>query len=128
MARAIVAAVVTLAVSAGPVAAVPDPARLKLGHHATILNGGAAVSVTIKARCEPGWDVLEAFLFVSQDAAFVETGFGLPCDGRWHRTVVRGVSLDAPFVEGEASFSAFLLVIDGAENTAQAQDTAVLRL
>jgi hypothetical protein len=126
----LVASVAVLTWVLAPGTAVADrQARVDVKRPALLTSEGAAV-VRVAARCEPGLEVLEAMVTVSQDVAFGDAPLAVNCDGSWHRLRVRVVSLDAPLQRGRAQVSAFLLlVIDPATgDTVSAQDTERLKL
>jgi hypothetical protein len=56
------------AILADPVAgARPGPVQASVSPEATLVEGGAAVLVDVTVRCAGGSDVLEAFVYVTQD-------------------------------------------------------------
>lgn len=102
-----------LAVAAAPATAVrPGPVQASIAPQASLVEGGAAVLVNVTVRCAGGSDVLEAFVYVTQDeqqSAF--TPIPVRCGGRARTYVVR---IPAPegftFHLGTASASGFVLV------------------
>jgi hypothetical protein len=104
-------------------------ADVRIGRNASLTGEGQTALVRIRARCEPGWEVLEALVTVSQPQAFGEGSFSLTCDGRWARTNVDVTSLDLPFEPDRATASALLLLTDPeTEETSEAQDSVTVRL
>jgi hypothetical protein len=75
------------------------------------LVGDGAVRVVVVASCDPGQQVLEAHLSVSQDdhAIFGMTGIPVRCDGKARRHRVTVSPLDGAFHAGDAFASAFVL-------------------
>jgi hypothetical protein len=87
--------------------------------------GGAAVIVRLTVTCDPGRDVLEAHVSVSQDEASGMAGIpGIVCDGSPHRHRVRVGTFEGSYDRGEAFASAFILRIDPVtQETEQGQDS-----
>ena len=115
MSRGLVAVVVATAFGAAFAAPVlgapPGPVQASIAQQATLVDGGAAVLVDVTVACAGGSDVLEAFVYVSQDGAQSPfTGIAVRCGGR-PRTYT--VSVPAPsggaFRAGSATASAFVL-------------------
>jgi hypothetical protein len=75
------------------------------------LVGDGAVRAVVVASCDPGHEVLEAHLSVSQDnqVIFGQTGIPVRCDGRARRYRVTVSPLDATFHAADAFASAFVL-------------------
>jgi hypothetical protein len=104
-------------------------ADVRIGRNASLTGEGGTALVRIRARCEPGWEVLEALVTVSQPQAFGEAFFPLSCDGRWARATIDVTSLDLPFEPGSATASALVLLTDPeTEETSEAQDSVSVRL
>jgi hypothetical protein len=127
--RAVVLVLLLLLGTAGTATASSAQVDVTLGVNAVVVQGGAAVGVPVRARCPQGQSVLEALVTVNQ-AGNEGTGFfQLPCDGKWHTTEAQVNAIDFLFQAGQATSSAFLLVLDPATgNTAQAQDGRTIRL
>ena len=121
---------VVLATSAAPaVGARPGPVQASIAPQAMLVEGGDAVLVGVTVRCAGGSDVLEAFVYVSQDgqqSAFVP--IPVRCGGRARTYVVR---VPAPegfaFHAGTASASGFVLV-DKKGNVTSASPSQTLTL
>jgi hypothetical protein len=108
-----------------------EPASVKLKRKATLVDQGAAVIVDLKAACDPGLEVLEAHVSVSQEGVASDFGRFTPvCDGRKHRFQVRVSAFEgSAFRTGKAFASAFVLVQDpDTGETAQAQDSRQIRI
>jgi hypothetical protein len=77
---------------------------------AKLLANGAVRAVVV-VSCDPGRQVLEAHLSVSQDnqAIFGQTGISVRCDGKSHKYRVTVTSLEGTFHAGDAFASAFVL-------------------
>jgi hypothetical protein len=124
-----VAAVV--AITAGACEPARDPVRVSLGKRGWVVSEGAAAVVRVRARCEQGLEVLEAFVTLSQeDVSSDMTGFPLVCDGTRQRFRVRVPTLDdTRYSPGEAQASAFVLTQEpDSGETKQAQDSEVVVL
>jgi hypothetical protein len=74
-----------------------------------VANG--AVRTVVVASCDPGHQVLEAHLSVSQDnqAIFGQTGIPVRCDGKSRKYRVTVTPLEGAFHAGDAFASAFVL-------------------
>jgi hypothetical protein len=74
-----------------------------------VANG--AVRAVVVASCDPGHQVLEAHLSVSQDnqAIFGQTGIPVRCDGKSRKYRVTVTPLEGAFHAGDAFASAFVL-------------------
>jgi hypothetical protein len=96
-----------------------------------IVGGGdeALVFVNVECTLDPGDELLEGLLTLSQESA---SGFGSlnpNCDGKPHRNVVRVRTFDGSFQPGDAFASAFLLFLDPTTGeTVQAQDSRTIGL
>jgi hypothetical protein len=93
-------------------AAPPGPVQASIDPEATLVEGGGAVVVSVTVSCAGGSDVLEAFVYVTQDgqqSAF--TPVPVRCGGK---TRTYAVQVAAPegvlFHTGTASASGFVLV------------------
>jgi hypothetical protein len=98
---------------ASPGAAVPAQQALtaKIGKTAALRDEGQRVLVTATVRCPAGSEILEAFVYVTQDGN--ESDFGsLPavCDGKRHLFRVAVNAFDTPFHEGKARASGYVLL------------------
>lgn len=115
MRRCVLAVWVTsaLAMPAAPaIGAKPGPVQASIAPGATLVEGGAAVLASVTVRCAGGSDVLEAFVYVTQDEQ--QSRFApipVRCGGKARTYVVR---VPAPegftFHTGTASASGFVLV------------------
>src|SRR5687767_9510850 len=87
-----------------------------------IIAGGQAVRLKVTASCPSGEDVLEAFVYVTQDGN--QSRFApvpVVCDGDSHRYNVRVEAQDFVFHPGPARASGYLLVTPG-QSTSPGQD------
>jgi hypothetical protein len=77
---------------------------------AKLLANGAVRAVVV-ASCDPGHQVLEAHLSVSQDNQAIsgQTGIPVRCDGKSRRYRVTVTPLEGAFHAGDAFASAFVL-------------------
>jgi hypothetical protein len=112
----VVGAVLVLLSMFGPVAPAsgvrPGPVQASIAPEATLLEAGAAVLVEVTVSCTGGSDVLEAFVYVTQDGQQSPfTPIAVRCGGGDRTYQVR---VPAPpgsiFHAGSASASAFVLV------------------
>ena len=90
----------------------PGPVQASIAPQAALSDNGDAVIVNVTVRCAGGSDVLEAFIYVTQEGNQSPfTPIGVRCGGK-ARTYA--VSVTAPagtdFHAGNASASAFVLV------------------
>jgi len=100
------------AFSAAPASGVrPGPVQASIAE-ATLVEGGAAALVSVSVRCAGGSDVLEAFVYVTQQGQ--QSPFApiqIRCGGRARTYVVRVPSPEGTtFQVGTASASGFVLV------------------
>lgn len=96
-----------------------------------IVDGGGAALVFIVVECtlDPGDQLLEGFVTLSQDATSGMGSLNPRCDGKPHRDVVRVQALGGNFRSGDAFASAFLLFLDPETgSTVQAQDSRTITL
>ena len=101
------------AAAVAPVAAAPPGAvQMSVAPDAALADGGAAVIVAVTVSCAGGSDVLEAFVYVTQDgqqSRFVP--IPVRCGGRARTSSVRVPAPEATtFHAGSASASGFVLV------------------
>jgi hypothetical protein len=124
----VLAAVLTaLVLGVSPAGAVTS---VTIDDKAKRVEGGAAVVVRLTITCDPGKDVLEAHVSVSQDEASGMAGIGgIVCDGRPHRHKVRVGTFEGAYDRGDAFASAFILRIDPqTQETEQGQDSRTVRV
>jgi hypothetical protein len=98
---------------------------------AQLIQGGQTLLVTVEVACEPGLQVLEAHVDVTQDSTFAQASIGsVVCDAKPHVHKVRVNPLDGQqFSREEARVSAFVLLLDPATGTTvQGQDTLIVRV
>jgi hypothetical protein len=113
---------------AAPADADPKPkVTMEIGPTATLSGGGQAVIVDVTASCARHWQVLEAFVTVSQPQADGMGFFPLSCIGRDQTFTVTVQSLDAAFEPGQAQASGLVLILRR-DQTQQAQDSAALQI
>jgi hypothetical protein len=112
----------TLVVWAAPVQA---SAAVTIDSDAKLAPSGA-VTLRLTIVCDPGREVLEAHVTVSQDEQRISGTAGIAgirCDGRPHRVKARITPTEGSFREGEGYASAFILLLDPSSSTTeQAQD------
>jgi hypothetical protein len=105
--------VMVLAVLTTPaLGARPGPVEASIAPEAALVDGGAAVLVSATVKCAGGSDVLEAFVYVTQDgqqSQFVP--IPVRCGGRARTYIMRVPAPEGTtFHAGEASASGFVLV------------------
>src|SRR4029453_12046705 len=117
---------VTLA--APQVDAMPRPkASVEVAATAALAPDGRSVTVDITASCARGWQVLEAFITISQPQTSGTAGIPLSCTGRVQTFAVTVSSLGVAFQPGDAQASGFVL-IERRGRTQQAQDSVTIQL
>jgi hypothetical protein len=116
-------------------AALPLPAALAqetvtatIDKKATLVDDGQAVLVTVTVTCATGSEVLEAFVYVTQDGNTSQfAGIPAVCDGTAHTFTVRVSALDSPLRLGKATASGYVLVTTGT-GTASASPSATITI
>jgi hypothetical protein len=93
---------------------------------AKLVRGGSVLA-RLTITCDPGREVLEAHLTISQDAQRISGTAPISrirCDNRPHTVKVTVTPLEGAFHEGEAFASAFILRMDpNTGTTEQGQDS-----
>jgi hypothetical protein len=121
-----VALVVALILVGGAASAQePEAVSVQVDPTAQVIAGGRTLLVTVEVACEPGWQVLEANVSVTQGATSSLVGIGgVVCDGKPHVHKVKVNALgEGQFSRGTAFVSAFVLLLDPAtQTTVQGQD------
>ena len=111
--RALVAALAALALggAAAPVASAQEVV-VDLGSHATLVGAGEAATIDVTVSCPKKHDVLEAFVYITQDGFTSQfAGIGIrKCKSKPREYTVTVRALDQPFHAGEAFASAYVLV------------------
>ena len=106
-------------------------ATVDIQENAVATRGGQSVLVFVAVECtlEPGEELLEGNISVSQDDAFGLAGLNPVCDGRRRLYPIRVTSFGGAFESGEAFASAFLLFINvDTQETTQASDSTVITI
>jgi hypothetical protein len=128
------AAVAFVAALAGfPSVALVDPAdaapkprvSVEVADTATLGPDGQTVVIDVTASCARPWQVLEAFVTISQPQASGMGGIPLSCTGRAETFTVTVRSFGLAFEAGEARAGAFVLIERRGE-TQQAQDSELI--
>ncbi|HEX2058209.1 MAG TPA: hypothetical protein VHI71_07550 [Actinomycetota bacterium] len=105
--------IAVLAVSLlAPPAAAQETVTADIAPTATLVGEGEAVDLTVTVTCPKKHDVLEAFVYVTQDgytSQFAGIGIG-KCKGKPVTYTVRVRPLEQPFHRGDASASSYVLV------------------
>lgn len=109
--------------------AVQATTTVSIDQDAKLVRGGSVVArVTI--TCDPAREVVEAHLTISQDDQRTSGTAGISgirCDSRPHTVKVRVTPLEGAFHEGDASASAFILLLDPSTGTTdQGQDSRTI--
>jgi hypothetical protein len=108
----LVASLFVLTLVAPVSGAPPGPVQASIAPQATLVDDGAAVLVSVTVSCAGGSDVLEAFIYVTQDgqqSAF--TPIPIRCGGRARRYTVRVPAPEGTvFHAGAAQASGYVLV------------------
>lgn len=93
--------------------------RVELGGRAKIVDEGASATIRVAGTCTAGAQVLEAFVYITQDGNTSSFGsFPLVCDGLRHAWRVEVQAFDAPFHAGAATASGYALIEDDSGRTA----------
>jgi hypothetical protein len=108
----LVASVSVLGLAAPASAAPPGPVQASIDPQATLVENGAAVVVNVTVSCAGGSDVLEAFVYVTQDGQQSPfAGIPVRCGGKARTYAVRVPAPEGTlFHTGTASASGFVLV------------------
>ena len=126
--NAMVAVAMLLIVGVAPAAAAPT-LEVEVGDVGTIVEGGAAVVVTLTVRCpRAGFEVLEAHASASQGGVSGMGGFSPRCGGKARTYAVRVASFGEPFVGGSATAGGFILMLGRDGGTISSSDTATITL
>ena len=114
----------------GPSFAKVGPGETTLDVRSQIrLLADGTVRVRVEAGCPEGLEVLEAFVTVSQAAAFAMAPIPVACTGRTQKSWLIVSAFEGSFGPGEATVSGFLLALDPASAaTEQGQDTETVDL
>ncbi|HEX9410591.1 MAG TPA: hypothetical protein VF986_02710 [Actinomycetota bacterium] len=94
-----------------------------------IIEDGSAAMVRVATVCPRGWGVLESFVYLVQDGNQSFEGFFTPsCDGARHAYKVRVEAVDFTFHQGEATASAYILLMGPGGQERQGQDYRTVTL
>jgi hypothetical protein len=97
-----------------PRAAAQETLVVEVAPTARLIQGGKAVVVQVTVTCPTGAEVLEAFLYVTQDGNQSQFASFQPiCDDTPHTFTVRAQAVGFRFYVGEAQVSAFVLLASG---------------
>src|SRR5688500_11857262 len=87
--RLAVLGTLVLALASMQVAAALSPVRVSLAKHATLTQAGQTAELAVKVACAPGYEVLEAFVYITQDEHTSQfRGLPVVCDKHPHRLTV----------------------------------------
>jgi hypothetical protein len=102
---------------------------LEIGKGASLSSGGAAVTVSVGVQCSSRWEVLEAFVYVTQNSA-QSANAAIPVECGMDRPRQYNVQVSAgtaPFEQGEATATAYVLLQDADSGATTAlNDTATI--
>jgi hypothetical protein len=132
--RALLALVVSaLVLSAAGAEAAPsarqDQVPVQLGSRGQIGGGNQTASVRLRTKCPPGWGAIEAFAYLTQDGNTSSFGYFTPtCDGASHTYTITVGAIDSSFREGEATGTAYVLLIGPNGETRSGGDTRPVTL
>jgi hypothetical protein len=129
----VVMVVATLAFSAARAEAAPGTTEaqvpVRLGSRGTIGGGGQTASVRLRVVCPPGWGAIEAFAYITQDGNTSSFGYFSPtCDGASHTYTIKVEAIDSSFHEGEATGTAYVLLMGPNGQTRSGGDTRPVTL
>jgi hypothetical protein len=112
--RAFVVLVGVLVMLVASRAAAQETLAFEIAKRARLVDGGQAVEVQVTVTYPAGAEVLEAFLYVTQDGNQSQFTFFQPvCDGNAHTFTVRTQAVDFVFHRGKARVSGYLLLATG---------------
>jgi hypothetical protein len=130
--RAIVSSLATIvALAIFAPAAVAATGTVEVRESAVSIEGGRSVLVFVEVQCslEPGEELLEGNVSVSQDDASGLAGLDPTCNGRPRVYPVRVTSFGGTFESGDAFASAFLLFLDPATGrTTSLSDSTIVTI
>ena len=101
-----------------PRAAAQETLVVEVAPTARLIQGGKAVVVQVTVTCPTGAEVLEAFLYVTQDGNQSQFASFQPiCDDTPHTFTVRAQAVGFRFHVGEAQVSGYVLLSSGASTS-----------
>jgi hypothetical protein len=112
--------VATLLVLSSPAGLAQEPVVADIAPTATLLEAGQAVALEVTVICPKKSDVLEAFVYVTQEgntSRFAPIA-DVKCKGRPETYAVRVPAVSTPFHTGEATATSYVLVQDREGQTA----------
>jgi hypothetical protein len=101
---------------------------VQLSTEGRFFGGGQTAMVRVRTLCPTGWSVIEAFVTLSQDGHPTQGFFHPTCDGMGRVYLVEVPALEVPFHEGEATGSAYVLLLGPHGHTRNGQDTVTVTL
>lgn len=108
---ALLTVLVTMMAPAATTTAARPEVSVTLANTAQRIDGGSALQIAVTVSCKPKYDVLEALVTVSQEAAFGQGGIPLRCRNQPQTYVVRVTSMSGePFIAGSATASTYILL------------------
>jgi hypothetical protein len=112
--RVLVLCIGMLGVLFVPRAVAQETLAIEIAKKATLVDGGQAVELQVTVTCPAGAEVLEAFLYVTQDGNQTPFASFQPiCDGTPHTFLVRAQAVGFVFHQGKAQVSGYLLLTPG---------------
>ena len=105
----------------------PGSVQASIAPEATLVDEGAAVLVSVTVSCAGGSDVLEAFVYVTQDGQqSPPTPISIRCGGRARTYTVRVPAAEGTvFHPGSASASGYVLVDKKGDTTSASPSQAL---
>jgi hypothetical protein len=97
--------------------------------HGRFFGGGQTAQVRVATSCMPGWEPIEAFVYLVQDDNQSQYGFiPVDCDGTRHIHLVEVAALSKQFHEGDATGTAYVLLMGPQGQTRSGGDTRTITL
>jgi hypothetical protein len=112
--RTLVVLVGVLVMLLAPQATAQETLVVEVAKKAALVDGGQAVELQVTVVCPAGAEVLEAFVYVTQNGNQSPFAFFQPvCDGASHTFTVQVQAVDFLFQRGKAQVSGYLLLTTG---------------
>ena len=134
MRRTIAALAMALCLAPSPALASSeaDPSTevpVRLSSTGRIFQGGQLARVRLRTICPSGWEAVEAFAYLTQDGHTSDYGFVYPiCDGVVRTYTVDIRALDVAFHAGDATGTAYVLLMGPGGETRSGGDTRTVTL
>jgi hypothetical protein len=120
-ARTIIGVALVLGLLIGGASAL-ESVIVEIGKKATLIGDGQAVEVEVEVTCARGREVLEAFVYVVQDSNQSQfAGIPVKCNNKPRESIITVSAFpESSFHQGEAVATAYILLIDPATGTTEA--------